>query len=105
VIGARTLVPLRFIAQSLGATVNWNESASTVTINSGGRGGAPVPPPVQAVTLAYQWPTGTVCNHYPQIRFQVNRPVRVGAFQVLLDGRDIAGGLHSNAQYYLAPSP
>jgi Copper amine oxidase N-terminal domain/WXXGXW repeat (2 copies) len=35
VIGSRTLVPLRFVAQSLGANVNWNDSTSTVTIDSG----------------------------------------------------------------------
>jgi hypothetical protein len=104
VIGSRTLVPLRFIAQSLGATVNWNDSTSTVTINSGG-GGRPGPPPERVVTLTYQWPTGTIYNHYPQIRFQVNRPVRIGDFQVLLDGRDLSGGLQNNGQYYFAPSP
>jgi hypothetical protein len=102
-IGARTLVPLRFIAQSLGATVNWNDSTSTVTINSGG--GAPAPPPGRSVMLTSQWPTGTIYNHFPQIRFQVNRPVRIGSFQVLLDGRDITGGLQSNAQYYFTPTP
>jgi hypothetical protein len=36
VIGSRTLVPLRFVAQSLGANVNWDDSTSTVTINSNG---------------------------------------------------------------------
>jgi len=28
----RTMVPLRFIAEALGATVNWNPSTQTVTI-------------------------------------------------------------------------
>ncbi|MBV8373048.1 MAG: copper amine oxidase N-terminal domain-containing protein [Candidatus Eremiobacteraeota bacterium] len=102
-VGARTLVPLRFIAQSLGATVNWNDSTSTVTINSGG--GAPAPPPQREVTLVYQWPTGTIYNHYPQIRFQVNRPVRIGSVQVMLDGRDISGGLQTNAQYFFSVTP
>src|SRR5438477_3084911 len=43
VIGARTLVPLRFVAQSLGAAVNWNQSNNTVYIQ--GNGSAYVPPP------------------------------------------------------------
>lgn len=41
-IGARTLVPLRFIAQSLGAAVNWNPSNNTVYIQS--NGSVAVPP-------------------------------------------------------------
>ena len=42
-IGARTLVPLRFVAQSLGAAVNWTQSNNTVYIQ--GNGSAYVPPP------------------------------------------------------------
>ncbi len=34
-VGARTLVPLRFVAQSLGATVNYNDGTRTVAINNG----------------------------------------------------------------------
>lgn len=37
--GARTLVPLRFVAQALGANVDWNNNTSTVTITGGNRGG------------------------------------------------------------------
>lgn len=43
VIAGRTLVPLRFVAQALGASVNWNPSDNTVRIN-GGNGNAGVPP-------------------------------------------------------------
>jgi len=35
IVGATTLVPLRFIAQSLGAGVNWNAANNTVAINGG----------------------------------------------------------------------
>ena len=42
-IGARTLVPLRFVAQSLGAAVNWNQSNNTVYIQ--GNGAPAVIPP------------------------------------------------------------
>ena len=37
-IGGRTLVPLRFVAQALGATVTWDQNSNTVRINGGGRG-------------------------------------------------------------------
>ncbi len=47
-IGARTLVPLRFVAQSLGAAVNWNQSNNTVYIQ--GNGSANVAPPVAGTT-------------------------------------------------------
>lgn len=46
-IGARTLVPLRFVAQSLGAAVNWNQSNNTVYIQGNGapvNTGGNVPP-------------------------------------------------------------
>ncbi len=33
--GSRTLVPLRFVAQALGAPVDWNNNTSTVTIDGG----------------------------------------------------------------------
>jgi hypothetical protein len=44
-IGARTLVPLRFVAQSLGAAVNWNPSNNTVYIQGNGSANANVPLP------------------------------------------------------------
>ncbi|MDP3058075.1 MAG: copper amine oxidase N-terminal domain-containing protein, partial [bacterium] len=34
IVGGRTMVPARFIAESLGATVNWNEPAKSVEIIS-----------------------------------------------------------------------
>ncbi|MBV8374233.1 MAG: copper amine oxidase N-terminal domain-containing protein [Candidatus Eremiobacteraeota bacterium] len=103
VVGSRTLVPLRFIAQSLGAGVNWNDSTSTVTINSGG---AVQPPPAQPpVVLTLQWPTGTIFNHNPQIRFQLNRPTAIGRFRVMLDGNDVTSGVSYNGQYYFVPAP
>ncbi len=43
VIAGRTLVPLRFVAQALGASVNWNQSDNTVRINGGGNANAGVP--------------------------------------------------------------
>ena len=40
IVGATTYVPLRFISQALGASVNWDDSTSTVTINGGQWAGA-----------------------------------------------------------------
>jgi hypothetical protein len=113
VVGSRTLVPLRFVAESLGASVNWNDATSTVRITGGGGGGGgnprPVPPPPprpqpHVVTFTYSWPTGTIYNRTPQIRFQVNRPIQIGGFQILVDSRP-AGNVQSNGQYFYAPAP
>src|SRR5579859_6747905 len=41
-VGGRTMVPLRFVSQALGASVNWDAATSTVAIASGGA--AAVPP-------------------------------------------------------------
>lgn len=103
VVGSRTLVPLRFIAQALGASVNWNDSTSTVVVT--GAGGVMAPPQPRGVILTMQWPTGTIYNHRPQIRFQLNRPIAMGSVRVLLDGNDIAAGVQFNGQYYYVPSP
>jgi hypothetical protein len=48
-VGGRTLVPLRFVSQTLGADVNWDATTSTVQITSQGALGGPpvtVPPSV-----------------------------------------------------------
>lgn len=108
IVGSRTLVPLRFVSESLGATVNWNDSNSTVTITGGGGGGRnpnPPPPPARNVLLTYNWPTGTIYNHYPQIRFNLNRNLQPGSFQMMLDGRDITRSVTWNGQWWVAPAP
>lgn len=51
IIGGRTLVPLRFISESLGARVDWNPATRTVLITSSGVAlppAQPTPPPQQA---------------------------------------------------------
>ena len=104
IVGDRTLVPLRFIAQSLGSIVNWNDSNETVTINGEG-GRPPVPPPATGVRLVSNWPTGTIYNHTPQIRFQLSRPTRLGLFTVRLDGNDVTSGVQSNGQAFFVNVP
>ena len=42
----RTLVPLRFVSEALGATVVWNAAQRTVYITSGTGGGAVIQPPI-----------------------------------------------------------
>lgn len=104
-VGSRTLVPLRFIAQSLGAAVDWNDQTSTVTITGGGNRAPQPPPERRPIELTYQWPTGTIYNHAPQIRFNLNRRVAAGSFRVVLDGNDVTSGVQWNGQYYYVNAP
>lgn len=41
-VGPRTMVPLRFVAQALGASVDYNNGSPTVAINGNGAGAPPV---------------------------------------------------------------
>jgi len=47
VVGGRTLVPLRFISESLGATVDYRAESRTVLISTTGQAGPPPSPPPQ----------------------------------------------------------
>jgi hypothetical protein len=51
IIGASTYVPLRFVAQALGAEVNWDGSNQTVAVNMNMGGGPPMNPPPMAQTV------------------------------------------------------
>jgi hypothetical protein len=126
-VGERTLVPLRFIASALGAGVNWNDSTSTVTITGGGRPGGnpppvypppqprppaprppnppPPPPPNSGASLVYHWPTGTIYNHAPQLRFQVDKQVRPASLQAWVDGKLVNATISKNAQWYYFATP
>lgn len=58
-IGGRTLVPLRFVSQALGAGVTWNAVSSTVQITSSGAAAAPpvtIPPSVTYPPTTYTPP-------------------------------------------------
>lgn len=60
IIGGRTLVPLRFISESLGASVSWDAATRTVLITSAGAGppaGQPPAQPPQTTTIR-----GTITN-------------------------------------------
>ena len=97
--GPRTLVPLRFIAQSLGATVNYNDSNRTVTINGGG-GPGPQPQPGMGFALIAQYPSPGSTVHTTQPRLNVNftQPVVTSSMRVYFDGRDITSQSYLGAR-------
>ncbi|HEY1881922.1 MAG TPA: copper amine oxidase N-terminal domain-containing protein [Candidatus Cybelea sp.] len=107
IVGATTFVPLRFISQALGASVNWNDQTSTVTIAGGGGGGyAPGPPPARRPPppprpgrppyLVSTSPTGTISSSYPTIRFAFDRPVTMARLRVWIDGNQVTATLRQN---------
>ncbi|HEX4014068.1 MAG TPA: copper amine oxidase N-terminal domain-containing protein [Candidatus Cybelea sp.] len=102
IVGATTFVPLRFISQSLGASVNWNDRTSTVTIaGGGGEGYAPGPPPAprpgRPPYLLSTSPTGTIYNSYPTVRFGFDRPVTMARLRVWIDGRQVTATLRQDS--------
>jgi hypothetical protein len=123
--GNRTLVPLRFVAQALGAHVDWNNNTSTVYITSGGgyhegpnrppnrpgfAPGQPVPPPMNpgnpALFLANQSPVGRA-HPLSTISATFAQPVRPGSVRVMIDNTDITSQLvfNRNGFQYVTRQP
>ncbi|BDE05618.1 hypothetical protein WPS_08940 [Vulcanimicrobium alpinum] len=101
IIGASTYVPLRFVSQALGATVNYDGNNNLVAISTGGgnRPAAPNPPPA-ANNNGNESPV-TIGNLLPRrdATIQANRPTIQATFEngtvdpntvhVAFDGRDV----------------
>lgn len=102
-VGSRTLVPLRFVAQALGAAVDWNNNTSTVTITGSGGGGnaAPqnTPPANRSFYLSNQRPApnGSANTQTPAIHATFSEPVQQSSLRVNIDGRDVTNDVYSNA--------
>jgi hypothetical protein len=100
--GSRTLVPLRFVAQALGANVDWNNNTSTVTITGGGnRGGGggynsrPRPPMNAQAYLSNRQPQG-LTGRMPTISADFAVPIQRDSVRVSLDGSDVTSNVNFN---------
>jgi hypothetical protein len=101
--GSRTLVPLRFVAQALGASVDWNNNTSTVTINGGGGHGGgggnynrPAPPPMNpAAYLTNRAPEGRTGPTTP-ISATFSQPMQRSSIRVSVDGNDVSSAVYFN---------
>ncbi|MGH7659569.1 MAG: copper amine oxidase N-terminal domain-containing protein [Vulcanimicrobiaceae bacterium] len=115
-IGARTLVPLRFVAQSLGAVVNYSSSDRTVTITQpnaapnmvvtpvpNGPPPPPPPPPAPSITLVriVPAPDTTVDGTRPQLSATFPQAVRPDSVVVRLDDRTITSGSYISARGFV----
>lgn len=114
IIGASTYVPLRFIAQALGATVNWDGTNHVVAIIPATTIG-PAPPATQAppvgssVRLKNRIPdAGAVVSAIrPTIEADFTEKVDPNTVKVTLDGLDITSGTTRSETgiVYAPPSP
>jgi len=100
-VAGRTEVPLRFVAQALGANVNWNSNNSTVAITTGSGNVSYTPQPATnaSFSLSNQRPgSGATANStHPQIRATFSEPVNRDSLRVAIDGRDVTSSVYSSA--------
>ncbi|HLI97951.1 MAG TPA: copper amine oxidase N-terminal domain-containing protein [Candidatus Baltobacteraceae bacterium] len=100
-VAGRTEVPLRFVAQALGANVNWNANSETVAITASG-----VPASQnysgsnynQSFYLTNQRPgSGTTTQStHPSLHAQFSEPVNRDSLRVSVDGRDVTSDVYAN---------
>lgn len=89
-VGARTLVPLRFIAEALGASVNYDSGSQTVSISSGSAPSGGTPPPSSAALTNLNPPDQDVVqSRKPAISASFVQQVDPNSVKVMLDDRDV----------------
>ena len=98
-IGARTLVPLRFVAQALGASVNWDASNNTVYIQGGGAS-TYVPPANGSFSLTNKRPAANTNTTEPNIRATFSEPVNRDTLHVYVDGQDVSGSTEASTRSF-----
>jgi hypothetical protein len=122
IVGASTYVPLRFVAQSLGAQVGYDSSTRVVAIevahlapppypppppNPPPYQPPPNPPPVVRLTAQQPPPDTRTRNRFIVIAAQFTRNVAAGSVRVWLDGADVTtrSGVSSTGFSYKPPAP
>jgi hypothetical protein len=118
-IGGRVLVPLRFVSQALGASVNYDSSNETVYVNQQVAQAPhhfqapaqpqppPLPPgPVSIVLTRIEPELGTaVGSRRPEISATFEQPVDASSVRVMLDGRDVTAQAYvSDRSFVFDPS-
>jgi len=88
-VGARTLVPLRFISEALGATVNYDGNSQTVSISTGSASSGSTPPPAVALTNLNPQDGGVVQSSKPAVSASFSQAVDPNSVKVTLDDRDV----------------
>ncbi len=120
IVGATTYVPLRFIAQSLGANVGYDNSTRVVAIELAHPVPPPIPPrpvpppprppmPPPEVRLRNQRPVpdSEITNRFAVISAEFSREVFADSVRVWLDGanRTMQSGVSSTGFSFRPPAP
>ena len=101
-VGARTLVPLRFISQALGANVDWNNNTQVVSIAMAGASAATATPGNSVTITNMHPPSGSVVPaKRPAVSGTFSRPVDPNTVRVTLDGRDVSSTTYVSSTNFL----
>ncbi|MBV8367097.1 MAG: copper amine oxidase N-terminal domain-containing protein [Candidatus Eremiobacteraeota bacterium] len=94
-VGARTLVPLRFISESLGANVNYDDNSRSVAITMG-NAGSNSNYSSQGVGLTHLRPGSnrTVSSARPAVSASFTAPVDPNSVHIVFDGRDVSSNAY-----------
>ena len=102
-VAGRTEVPLRFVAQALGANVSWDGNTETVYITAAGGGSSNenyTPSPQQNVSfhLNNEEPANgsSVSTTHPALHATFSEPVNRDSLRVSVDGRDVTSLVYAN---------
>jgi hypothetical protein len=99
-VAGRTEVPLRFVAQAVGAGVQWDANTSTVYINAGGgsQNYTPQPNVNASFHLTSESPTNgtTVNTTHPLLRASFSEAVNRDSLKVTVDGKDVTSLVYAN---------
>ena len=101
-VGNRTLVPLRFISESLGALVSYDDSSKSVAISMGGWN-----PNTSSVSLVRLRPSpdGVAQSSRPAVSGGFSAPVDPNSVRIILDGRDVSSNAYvSRTDFLFTPN-
>jgi len=109
-VGARTLVPLRFISEALGANVQYDNNSQMVSINSGQAPApyqAPSTQPPASVNLTNLQPAngGYVQVARPAVSGSFSEAVDPNSVKLTLDGRDVSSTTYVSKNDFLFTPP
>jgi hypothetical protein len=99
-VAGRTEVPLRFVAQALGATVDWNANSQTVAITTAGGNVSYTPQPQTNASfhLNNTQPSNgsTVNTTHPELHADFSEAVNRDSLKVSVDSRDVTSLVYAN---------